>query len=116
MSDKQKTLGDILKSVREKAGFAQGELAGKMGYSSPQFVSNWERNLCSLPARKAPLFCKLTGFSPNSLLELLVKEERRKIEKSFGLKLGMSKKKAPAKKKTKPAAAAPEATAKTETA
>lgn len=109
MSDKQKTLGETLKAIREKAGLAQGELAKKMGYGSPQFVSNWERGLCSLPAKKAPLFCQLTGHNPKDLLDLLVKEEKRKIAKAFDLKIGMAKKKkAPAKKKkANPPAAAP---------
>ena len=82
-TEKQKTMGEILKEIRERAGFAQGELAKKMGYSSPQFVSNWERNLCSLPPGKASLFCQLTGMSPSTMKNLLMREAKRKIEKGF---------------------------------
>ena len=40
-------LAKILKDSREAAGLSQMETAKKMGWSSPQFVSNIERGLCN---------------------------------------------------------------------
>lgn len=38
----------FLRERRLAAGLSQGDVAKKLGYGSPQFVSNWERGL-SLP-------------------------------------------------------------------
>lgn len=86
-----KSPGEILKSAREKSGMAQGELAKKMGYSSPQFISNWERNLCSLPAKKAALFCQLTGMKSEAMKTLLKGEAEAKIDRRYNTKVGVKK-------------------------
>ena len=38
-------LGDYLKSKRENASLSQGDVAKKLKYTSPQFISNWERGI-----------------------------------------------------------------------
>lgn len=73
--------GKILKTAREKVKMTQSQLAEKMGYSNPQFISNWERNTCGLPARKAKLFCKITGMSPRAMEALLIAEVTGKVKK-----------------------------------
>lgn len=42
----------MLRSYRKKAGLTQTELAYKLGYTSPQFISNIERQLAGLPPAK----------------------------------------------------------------
>lgn len=37
----------LLKEKRLASGLSQLEIAKTLGYSSGQFVSNWERGLCS---------------------------------------------------------------------
>ncbi|HEY8270411.1 MAG TPA: helix-turn-helix transcriptional regulator [Pseudobdellovibrionaceae bacterium] len=44
-------LSAFLKDKRLLAGLSQGEVAKKLGYTSPQFVSNWERGLSDPPIR-----------------------------------------------------------------
>lgn len=39
---------NYFKILREEAGLSQSTVAKKLGYSTPQFISNWERHL-SLP-------------------------------------------------------------------
>lgn len=41
-------LGQFLIEQRRIAGLSQAELSGKLGYETPQFISNWERGV-SLP-------------------------------------------------------------------
>lgn len=42
-SDARNELGRYLKMQREAKGLTQLEVSKVMGYSSPQFISNWER-------------------------------------------------------------------------
>ena len=45
-------LGPFLKKARSKMGLSQRDVADKLGYTSPQFISNVERGLCSPPLKK----------------------------------------------------------------
>ena len=47
MKELFQVLGDYLQSKRMKVGLSQGDVATKLGYSSPQFISNFERGLCA---------------------------------------------------------------------
>lgn len=87
-----KSNGEILREARDKANMSQGELAKKMGYSNPQFVSNWERDLCGLPAKKAALFCRLTGMSSEIMRFILKKEAQAKVDRRFNAKVGVEAK------------------------
>ena len=42
--------GTYLKNQRQKSGLTQSEVADSCGLTSPQFISNIERGLCSVPA------------------------------------------------------------------
>ena len=46
-----KSLSKFLRECREKVGLTQMEVADELGYSSAQFVSNWERGLSSPPMK-----------------------------------------------------------------
>lgn len=53
-------LKNFLKDARKRAGLSQGELAKILGYTTPQFVSNWERGKCSVPPKKIKAFIRAT--------------------------------------------------------
>lgn len=42
-------LCDFLKEARTNAGLTQGKVAEILGYTTPQFVSNWERGMSFPP-------------------------------------------------------------------
>lgn len=42
-------LADYLKQSRIKSGKSQAEVATFLGYSTPQFISNWERGISHPP-------------------------------------------------------------------
>ncbi len=46
-----KDLSKFLRESREKAGLTQMDVADRLGYSSAQFISNWERGLSSPPMK-----------------------------------------------------------------
>lgn len=60
--------GTLLKQLRLASGLSQGKVAKILGYSSPQFVSNWERGLSDPPL---DTFAKLAEIYSVSLETLL---------------------------------------------
>lgn len=48
----RKTVGAFLRRARDLAGLTQTEVGRHLGYSTAQFISNWERGL-SLPPMNA---------------------------------------------------------------
>jgi len=73
-----------LRAAREKSGLSQKELADKLGYSSSQFVSNWERSLALPPMKKWVELEKLIGISVKELAE----NARENLEKEMRATLG----------------------------
>lgn len=59
-----------IRAMREKAGLSQLILAKKLGWTSPQFVSNIERGLCYLPMNKLKKFIQVTGASKEVMADL----------------------------------------------
>lgn len=61
-----------LKEKRVEAGFTQKELARKLGYTTGQYVSNWERGFCAPPLNAATRITKLLKIPPKKYKQLLV--------------------------------------------
>ena len=61
------TVATMLKEARVETGISQTELAKKAGMKNGQFISNIERGLCSLPARKIQIMCDLLGLNQERL-------------------------------------------------
>jgi DNA-binding transcriptional regulator YiaG len=80
-------LGEFLRSHRVSADLSQSYVARRLGYSSPQFVSNWERGLSVPPMNVLPKLERLYRFSGNELIEILVFEYRRELERVFEQKV-----------------------------
>jgi transcriptional regulator with XRE-family HTH domain len=80
---RRRLVGSVLKNARERAGLTQHALATKLHYSSPQFVSNWERGLAMPPMDILPQLCKLLGMAPRHLIEALYayQDEMLKLHK-----------------------------------
>ncbi len=62
-------LADYLRSAREKAGMTQIEVATKLGYSTSQFVSNWERGRSAPPMNALRPLSKMYKVSMDHLFE-----------------------------------------------
>jgi transcriptional regulator with XRE-family HTH domain len=65
-------LGEFLRESRKRAGYSQVEFATKLGYESPQFISDWERGVYSPPMKKFLLICDLLFIKPEKLFQLLL--------------------------------------------
>ena len=80
-------LGKIFKTLRTKEGLTQRDVSSKMGYTTIQFVSNWERGLSAPPIKDLPKLAKLYNTSAEYIFEHVKDakcgELRAKLNKQF---------------------------------
>lgn len=86
MKELFQVLGEYLQAKRTKVGLSQGDVATKLGYSSPQFISNFERGLCAPPLNKLKSIVQLYDLNAEELVKLMLKEEEKNLRKHLGLK------------------------------
>lgn len=75
-----KDLGEYLRQRRMSVGLSQSEVSEALGYSSPQFVSNFERGLCAPPLTKMRHLMALYKIPRQEMTTLLLKEQKKYIE------------------------------------
>jgi transcriptional regulator with XRE-family HTH domain len=85
MKELFQVLGDYLQTRRVKSGLSQGDVASKLGYSSPQFVSNFERGLCAPPLNKMKTLVQLYDMNSEEVLKLMMKEHEKQLRKNLGI-------------------------------
>jgi transcriptional regulator with XRE-family HTH domain len=77
----------FLKEKRQSAGFTQKEVADQFGYSTSQFVSNWERGVSIPPLSIMKELAALYGVSQKEVFDILlshsVAQVSEKLERRF---------------------------------
>lgn len=80
-------LGLYLKQKRQKAGLSQSDVARKLGYMTPQFISNWERGVSDPPISTLKKLAEMYGINVEELFELtlnhIVAKVTLKMRKQF---------------------------------
>ena len=76
----------ILKIARMKKGYSQERVARLLGYSSPQFISNFERGECLLPLVKLKKMGEILGVDKHQIVRNLVLDYTGELYKAFGIK------------------------------
>lgn len=69
----KKILADFLRQKRIESGHSQMDVAKKLGYTSPQFVSNWERGLSSPPIHTLRKLTEFYKIPPDILFDVTLK-------------------------------------------
>lgn len=54
------------------AGVSQGAVAKKLGYTSPQFISNWERGLSRPPISTLRKIAQIYGIHMDEMFEIVL--------------------------------------------
>ncbi|PIS12155.1 MAG: XRE family transcriptional regulator [Bdellovibrio sp. CG10_big_fil_rev_8_21_14_0_10_47_8] len=80
-----KRMGNFLKQKREQQGLTQAQVADKLGYGSPQFISNIERGISRVPLRSLKLFINVYDLKPDEVIDILLEEKRNQIKRQLGL-------------------------------
>jgi transcriptional regulator with XRE-family HTH domain len=83
------SLGVFFKEKRSNMGMTQLDVARKLGYTSAQFISNFERGLCSLPLPAIRKLTQLYKTDGKRVFELIMAEQESYVqEQLFGRKAG----------------------------
>lgn len=75
--------GTWLRERRKLAGITQWEAAREFGYSTPQFISNYERGLCMPATTSLPKICQIYNITKEEMLDKLLEVQKKGIEKVF---------------------------------
>lgn len=78
-----KRLNEFLKSKRLESGLSQADVSRELGYSSPQFISNWERGLVTPPLNTLAKLVEIYELNRESVVKLLVQDYKVEIEQAF---------------------------------
>ena len=70
-------LGAFLQENRVRANLSQKEVADRLGYSSAQFISNFERGIASPPLRHLKVMIELYNMSVEKVMGIVMEEEAR---------------------------------------
>jgi transcriptional regulator with XRE-family HTH domain len=76
-------LAVFLKERRVHVGLTQSDVAKKLGYSSPQFVSNWERGLARPPVFILRNLTKMYRVPAEQMFKALMSEVEGDLHKEF---------------------------------
>jgi len=82
-------LGVYLAEKRQAAGLTQREVADALGYSSAQFISNFERGIATPPLPKLKLLLGMYRMPVEAVVDLILSCERERI--GGALKRGATK-------------------------
>lgn len=86
-------LGAYLRQRRIDAGYSQVELGEILGYSSSQFVSNWERGLCAPPEDGLQKLIKLLKLNRETLVFSMIQDYKVEVEEKIYRKKAKPQKK-----------------------
>jgi transcriptional regulator with XRE-family HTH domain len=86
----RKELGQHLRSNRERANLTQGQVSDRLGYSSPQFISNIERGISVVPLDTLAKMLRLYKANPNKATDIILTSQQQllleKLRKEAKLK------------------------------
>lgn len=75
----QNEIGRFFAKARKSRGMTQGELARRLGYSTPQCISNWERGLINPPVNSLRKLSKALDVNVNEIKRLYVEDFSRSL-------------------------------------
>lgn len=77
-------LGCFLKDRRSSAGLSQADVAKKLGYTTSQFISNWERGLSTPPIEVLKILAEMYEVPPDQMFKAVLDSAVHRV--TFNLK------------------------------
>ncbi len=90
-----KALSEFLKEKRTHSGLSQKEVADKLGYSSAQFISNWERGLSSPPMHTLRKLAEMYSVNVDEMFEVILESTLEQVRTDLRSKFYSQKKTSP---------------------
>jgi transcriptional regulator with XRE-family HTH domain len=88
----RKKLGQYLKSSREQRNLTQAHVSGRLGYTSPQFISNIERGISVVPLDTLARMLNLYKANPMKAAGILLESQEKLLTAKFKIFKKSSKK------------------------
>jgi len=79
----RKKLGTYLKEVREQAAYTQADVSTKLGYTSPQFISNIERGISVIPLKTLARMISLYKVNPEGVTKIILESQRKLLREKL---------------------------------
>jgi transcriptional regulator with XRE-family HTH domain len=79
----KKKLGSYLKQVREAAGLTQYDVSSKLGYTSPQFISNIERGISVVPLKALAKMIHMYKVSPDNVVKIILDSQKKLLKQKL---------------------------------
>lgn len=95
---KEDQLSEFLKAKRIAADLTQMDVARNLGYSSAQFISNWERGLSSPPIDTIKKLCSLYSVKIEDLYEIVLEVSIEEVKRDLQMKFFGSSKRSKSKR------------------
>lgn len=73
----RKKLGQFLKDTREQANLTQADVSEKLGYTSPQFISNIERGISVVPLKTLARMVSLYRVNPEIVAKIILESQKK---------------------------------------
>lgn len=83
MASNTPKLAKFLRHQREKSGLSQAEIAQKLGYTSAQFISNWERGLSTPPIQMLKKLAYYYNTDAKELFEICLSFKIEEVKKDL---------------------------------
>lgn len=85
MKKKKYPLGQLIKEYRLRSGFTQAELATKLGYSIPQFISLMENGHSKIPLEVMGELISILSIPEKKVFEILVASYKKEAKQQIDL-------------------------------
>src|SRR4051812_29508767 len=79
----RKKLGSFLKDVREDARMTQADVSHRLGYTSPQFISNIERGISVAPLKTLARMVSLYKASPDTVVRIILDSQKKLLREKL---------------------------------
>lgn len=80
MQQEANKLAQFLKEKRTQAGLSQKDVATQLGYSTSQFISNWERGVSQPPINTLRALATMYKIAAEQMFNVLLEETMVQVE------------------------------------
>lgn len=76
-------LGEFLRKSRMRAGKSQKEVSEYFGFSTAQFISNWERGQSKPPFYLVPKIASLYDIEQKEIYKIMFEFDKMKLQQKY---------------------------------
>ena len=83
MKAESNKLAQFLKEKRSQSGLSQKDVASKLGYSTSQFISNWERGISQPPIHTLRTLALMYNIAAEQMFNVLLENTMVQVQEDL---------------------------------